>query len=73
MKKLDGAKGLWDEYLHEIIRSYHTTPHSTTKETPFQMVYEDDAMIPIEVNYPTWQHLDFDENLNREGLDNSID
>lgn len=30
-KKLDEAKGLSVEYLHEIIWSYHTNPHSTTK------------------------------------------
>lgn len=52
-KKLDEANGLWAEYLHEILWLYHTTPHSTTKDTPFQMVYRDDEMIHIEVNYLT--------------------
>lgn len=37
-KKLEEAKGLWDEYVHEILWSYHTTQHSTTRETPFRMV-----------------------------------
>lgn len=37
-KKLDNAKGLWDEMFHEILLSYYTTTHSTTKENPFTMV-----------------------------------
>lgn len=39
-KKLDGAKGLWVELLHEILWSYHTKPHKTTKDIHFNMVYE---------------------------------
>jgi len=30
--------------------AYHTTPHSTTKETPFILVYGSDAMIPVEIH-----------------------
>lgn len=52
-KNLDESKGLWVEYLHEILWSYHTTLHSTTKETPFRMVYETNAMIQVEVNTST--------------------
>lgn len=38
--KFDDAKGLWVELLHEILWSYHITPYyTTTKETPFTMVY----------------------------------
>lgn len=37
-KKLDDAKGIWVELLHGILWSYHTTPHFTTKETPFVIV-----------------------------------
>lgn len=29
--------------------SYHTTPPSTTRETPFSLVYGTNAMIPVEV------------------------
>ena len=37
------------------------------------MVYKDDAVIPIEVNSLTWWRLNFDEDLNREWLNNSVD
>lgn len=70
---MDEAKGLWAEYFHEILWSYHNIPHSTIKETPFQMVYRADAMIPMEVNSPIYHRINFDNNLNKEGLDSSID
>lgn len=72
-KNLDEAKGIWTEYLHEIIWSYHITPHSTTKKTLFRMVYDDDAMIHIEVNSPTYYRVNFDNRFNKEGLNKLTD
>lgn len=72
-KKLDEAKWLWSECLHEILWSYHTTPYSTTRETPFRMVYGAYVMILVEINTPIWRHLDFNESNNSEGLDVSAD
>lgn len=72
-KKLDEAKGLWAEYMHAILWSYHTLSHSTTLGTPFKMVYGADAMIPIDINTPTWGRQAFDESVNSEGLNISTD
>ena len=43
--------------------AYHTTPQSTTKETPFSLVYGSDAMIPVEVqeNSPRFQNFVVEE------------
>ncbi|XP_072054301.1 uncharacterized protein [Arachis hypogaea] len=49
-KKLDDAKGLWAELVLEILWGYNTSIHSTTKETPFRLVYRSEAMIPIEIS-----------------------
>ncbi|XP_072074088.1 uncharacterized protein [Arachis hypogaea] len=49
-KKLDDAKSLWAELIPEIIWGYNTTIHSTTKETPFCLVYGSDAVIPVEIS-----------------------
>nr|XP_025703449.1 uncharacterized protein LOC112805264 [Arachis hypogaea] len=49
-KKLDNAKGAWAELILEVLWAYNTTTHSTTKETPFRLVYGSEAMIPIEVS-----------------------
>lgn len=53
-KKLDEAKRLLDEQFHEVLWSYHTTPHSTIKEASFTMVYDVDTMLPVEIDTPTW-------------------
>lgn len=72
-KKLDEAKGLWVESLHKILWSYHTTPYSTTQETPFRMVYGANAMIPVEINTLTGRRIAFDENANSNVLDSYAD
>ena len=48
-KRLEKAKGTWAEEVPRIVWAYHTTPQSTTKETPFSLVYSSDAMIAIEI------------------------
>lgn len=37
------------------------------------MVYEADVMIQLEVNSPTYHRINFDNSLNEDGLDNSVD
>jgi hypothetical protein len=59
--KLEAAKSLWAEQLHEVLWSYHTTPHSTTMEAPFTMVYGTDAMLPVEIDTLTWRRESFSE------------
>ncbi|GAU47711.1 hypothetical protein TSUD_177160 [Trifolium subterraneum] len=52
-KRLEVSKRLWVEELPMVLWSYHTTPYSSTQETPFKMVYGSDYMIPIEINEPS--------------------
>lgn len=40
------------------------TPHFSTKEALFKMVYGVDVMLPIEIDKPTWQK----EYFNDEGI-----
>nr|XP_025661229.1 uncharacterized protein LOC112756828 [Arachis hypogaea] len=49
-KKLDDAKGLWAELIPEILWGYNTTSQSSTKETPFRLMYGSEAMIPLEIS-----------------------
>ena len=46
-RRLDKAN--WAEKVPRIVWAYHTTPQSTTRETPFSLVYGSDAMIPVEI------------------------
>jgi len=52
-KRLGSAEGLWAEKLPEILWAYRCTPQTSTGETPFNLTYGTDAMLPIEVNEPT--------------------
>ena len=44
-RRLERAKGTWAEEVPRIVWAYHTTPQSTTRETPFSLVYGSDIMI----------------------------
>ncbi|XP_068476554.1 uncharacterized protein [Phaseolus vulgaris] len=47
--RLEKANGSWAEEVPRIVWAYHTTKQSGTHETPFNLVYGCDAMIPIEI------------------------
>jgi Integrase zinc binding domain/Integrase core domain len=46
-KTLENEKQ-WDEYIDPVLFAYRTNKHSTTKQTPFYMMYGREATIPIE-------------------------
>ena len=48
-RRLDKAKGTWAEEVPRILWAYHTTPQSTTRETPYSLEYSSDAIIPVEI------------------------
>jgi hypothetical protein len=54
-KRLEKAGTNWVVDLYQVLWSYRTTPHSTTGETPFRMVYGSDAVIPVEIGQPSWR------------------
>jgi len=48
-KKLGATKAGWVDKLAEVVWVYHTMVQTTTKETPFGLVYGGDDVLPIEV------------------------
>ena len=52
-KRLDEAKGKWVEELPHVLWAYRTTPRRSTGETPFSMTYGAEAVIPLEIGFPT--------------------
>jgi len=58
-RRLDKAKGTWVEEVPRIVWAYHTTPQSTTRETPLSFVYGSDAMIPMEIQENSPRFLNF--------------
>ncbi|RDX97191.1 hypothetical protein CR513_20066, partial [Mucuna pruriens] len=71
--KLEEAKGRWAEELPQVLWSYHTTPHSTTSETPFHLTYGSDAMIPVEIGEPSPRTTLFELAGNEEELRANLD
>ena len=59
--RLDQAKGRWAEELPSILWAYHTTPRTATDETPFNLVFEAEAVIPVELSLPTLRVEQYDE------------
>ena len=72
-KRLDNAKGRWVEELPHVLWVYRTTPRRLTEETPFSMSYEAEAVIPIEMGFPTLRTQSFNSSNNDELLERSLD
>ena len=72
-KRLDKAKGRWVEELPYVQWAYRTTPRRSTGETPFSMTYGVEAVIPLEIGFPTLRTSSFNPSSNNELLEKSLD
>ncbi|RDY03049.1 hypothetical protein CR513_13389, partial [Mucuna pruriens] len=54
-RRLEEAKEKWAEEFPQVLWSYHTTPHSSTNETPFRLTFSKEAVIPVEIREPSPQ------------------
>lgn len=61
---LDCVKGWWVDELYHVLWTYHTTQRTSTGETPFNLAFRIEAIIPLEVGLPSLQAKNFDENNN---------
>jgi hypothetical protein len=55
VERLDEAKGKWVKELHSALMVYRTTPHLTTGELPFYLMYETKAVILMEIGGLGWR------------------
>ncbi|XP_075479438.1 uncharacterized protein LOC142520321 [Primulina tabacum] len=39
----------WVEELHSVLWAYKTTPRAPTQETPFNLIYGSEAVLPVEI------------------------
>jgi len=72
-RRISLAKGDWANELPGILLSYHTMPQSSTRETPFGLVYGTDAVLPIEILQPTCRVQYFTAASSEEGLRANLD
>jgi len=66
-KRLDAAKGLWEDELLAILWSIHPEK-SVTEETPFMLVYGSKAILAIEVAIHTHRITVFQTTPNNQAL-----
>ena len=72
-KRLDDANGKWVDELPHVFWTYRTTPHRSTRETPFSMTYGVEAVIPLETGFPTLRTSLFALDSNDSLLEKSLD
>jgi len=63
-KRLDAAKGLWADELLAILWSIYTTEKRATGETSFMLVYDSEAIHPIELAICTHRVTTFQTTVN---------
>nr|XP_016468486.1 PREDICTED: uncharacterized protein LOC107791019 [Nicotiana tabacum] len=65
---LEAAKGKWPDELLGVFWAYRTTTKSSTRDKPFSLVYDAEALIPVEVGELTLRYFPKDEETNNEAL-----
>jgi hypothetical protein len=48
---LEKAKHAWVDKLPSVLWSLRTTPNAATQETPFFLVHDAEAMLPVEITH----------------------
>ena len=72
-KRLDEVKGRWVKELSHVLWTYRTTLRRLMEETPFSMTYGFEAVIPLELGFPTLRTSLFTPDSNDQLLQKSLD
>ncbi|XP_021592040.1 uncharacterized protein LOC110599777 [Manihot esculenta] len=51
-KRLDGANKNWADELNSILWAFRATPRAPTKETPFALAFDTEAVVPSSYKFP---------------------
>ena len=54
-KKIEENPRRWHEVLSETLWAHRISRHGATKVTPFELVYSQEAALPVEVNLDTYR------------------
>ena len=66
---IDKGKDDLDEFLHDMVAAYRTTPHSFTKETPAFLMFGRQFKVPPSVEFQAPSHL-YSEDFLSERINN---
>ena len=71
--KLDESKDKWTEELPGVLCAYHTITRTITQETPFNLVFGIETVIPVEIGLPTIGIDFYEESRNPDQLRANLD
>ncbi|XP_075645303.1 uncharacterized protein LOC142616310 [Castanea sativa] len=66
--RLEGETGIWPEELSSVLWTYSTMVRTPTGETPFQLAYGSEAIIPTEVGLTSYRIANHDMQNNNEAM-----
>ena len=72
-KWLDDAKGLWVEELPSTLWAIRTITYSGTKDTPFNLAFGADAVIPVKIGINSLRVSHYDPEQNETNLHTNLD
>ena len=70
---MDDVKGLWVEELPSTIWAIRIIAHSGIKDTPFNMAFRSDVVIPIEIDINSLGVAHYDSEQNKANLHANLD
>ena len=70
---MDDVKGLWVEELPSTLWAIRTTGHSGTRDTPFNLAFGTDAVIPVEIGINTLRISHYGSPQNEDNLRANLD
>ena len=71
--RLEGVKGMWPDELPSVLWAYRTTTRTPTGETPFQLAYGSEAVIPAKVGLTSYRVDNHNEGKNDEAMRLQLD
>ena len=71
--RLEGAKGIWPDELPSVLWAYRTITRTPTRETPFQLTYGADVVIPVEVGLTSYRVQNYMEDKSEEAMRLQLD
>lgn len=72
-KKLGDTKRAWVDELQQVLWGYRCSSHSVTGDSPFNLTYGTDAMLPVEVGGDALRRQATDMHHNEESLRSNLD
>jgi hypothetical protein len=54
-KKIEDNSRRWHEVLSVVLWAHHISRHGATRVTPFELVYSQEVVLPVEVNLAAYR------------------